>query len=51
MNRTEYFIALALSAVLFDLNDPTGASAAIQIAFMATMFVCWFNEMRKERKP
>ena len=51
MNRTEYFIALALSAALFDIQEPTGASAAIQIAFIAVLFVCWFNTVRKERKP
>lgn len=50
MNRTEYFIALAVSAAIFEITEPTGTSAIIQIAFMAMLFVCWFNTMRKERK-
>lgn len=51
MNRTEYFIALAVSAAIFDLKDLSGTSAAIHIAFMAMLFVCWLNLVRKENKP
>ena len=50
MNRTEYFIALAVSAAIFEITEPTGASAIIQIAFTAMLFVCWINAVRKERR-
>jgi hypothetical protein len=51
VNRTEYFIALAVSAAIFDLKEISGTAAFIHIAFMAMLAVCWLNAVRKERKP
>jgi hypothetical protein len=51
VNHTEYFVALAVSAAISEITEPTGTSAIIQIAFTAMLFVCWVNAMREEQKP
>ncbi len=52
MNHTEYFVALAVSAAIFDLKEISGAAAAafIHIALTAMLAVCGLNAVRKERR-
>lgn len=51
MNRTESFIAMAALGVVFDVTDPQGVEALVNIGAVAILFVRWFNAVRAENKP
>jgi hypothetical protein len=48
VNRTEYFIALASLGIIFDVSNPQGTEAFAFIGGIATLFVFWINEVRKD---
>jgi hypothetical protein len=51
VNRTEYFIAIAMLGALVDIKNPTGYELVAYCFFIGFAGHRWFNAMREEQKP